>query len=79
MPHVGIPKDLTNALAKMDIQETEEAAQVKSKRCNEAGTHDPGHTVSTLGLCNGIFTDRSIFRLSLPKKEFRLGDPMTSA
>ena len=61
MPHVRIPKDLTNALAKMDIQETEETAQVKSKRCNEAGTHDPEPTVPILGLCNGIFTDRSIF------------------
>ena len=50
MPHVRIPKDLTNALAKMDIQETEETAQVKSKRCNEAGTHDPEPTVPILGL-----------------------------
>ena len=68
MPHVRIPKDLTNALAKMYIHETEETAQVKSKRCNEAGTHDPEPTVPILGLCNGIFTDRSIFRLSFPEK-----------
>ena len=68
MPHVRIPKDLTNALAKKDIQETEETAQVKSKRCNEAGTHDPEPTAPILGLCNGIFTDRSIVRLSFPEK-----------
>ena len=35
MPHVRIPKVLTNALAKKDLPETEETAQVKSKRCNE--------------------------------------------
>ena len=35
MPHVRIPKDLTNALAEKDIQETEETAQVESKKCNE--------------------------------------------
>ena len=35
MPHVRIPKDLTIALAKKDMKETEETAQVKSKRCNE--------------------------------------------
>ena len=35
MPHVRIPKDLTSALAEKDIQETEETAQVKSKRYNE--------------------------------------------
>ena len=68
MPHVRIPKDLTIALAKKDLQETEETAQVKSKRCNEAGTHDPEPTVPILGLCNGVFTDRSIFRLPSPKK-----------
>ena len=28
MPNVGIPKDLTNALAKKDMEETEETAQV---------------------------------------------------
>ena len=35
MPNVGIPKDLTNAPAKKDMEETEETAQVKSKRCKE--------------------------------------------
>ena len=35
MPHVRIPKDLTIAFAKKDMEETEETAQVKSKRCNE--------------------------------------------
>ena len=32
------------------------------------GTHDPEPTAPILGLCNGIFTDRSIFSLSFPEK-----------
>ena len=36
MPHVLIPKDLTIALVKKDMEETEETAQVISKRCNES-------------------------------------------
>ena len=35
MPHVRIPYDLTIALAEKDLEETEETAQVKSKRCNK--------------------------------------------
>ena len=48
----------------------------------QARTHDPEPTAPILGLCNGIFTDRSIFRLSFLEKkqrQFRFGDPMTSA
>ena len=33
-----------------------------------SGTHDPEPTAPILGLCNGIFTDRSIFRLSFLEK-----------
>ena len=32
------------------------------------GTHDPDPKAPIPGLCNGIFTDRSIFRLSFPEK-----------
>ena len=35
MPHVRIPKDLTIAVARMDLRETEETAQVKFKMSNE--------------------------------------------
>ena len=35
MPHVRIPKDLTNALAKKDMEEMEETAQVILQRCNK--------------------------------------------
>ena len=35
MPHASIPWDLTLALAIVDIKETEETAQVKSKTSNE--------------------------------------------
>ena len=44
MPNVGIPKDLTNALAKKDMEETEETAQVKSKRCNKGFIATDGYS-----------------------------------
>ena len=35
MPHVRITKDLTIAVARMDLKETEETAQEKFKMSNE--------------------------------------------
>ena len=49
--------------------------------CVPSGTHDQEPTTPILGLCHGIFTDRSIFRLPFPTKTkaVSVGDPMTSA
>ena len=40
----------------------------QSRELFKSGTHVPEPTAPILGLFNGIFTDRSIFRLSFPEK-----------
>ena len=67
----GIGPGKTVKLSKF-TRSNNETPILRLSRCVEdvvvARTHDPEPTAPILGICNDIFTDRSIFRLSFPEK-----------
>ena len=67
----GIGPGKTVKLSKF-TRSNNETPILRLSRCVEdvvvARTHDLEHTAPILGICNGVFTDRSIFRLSFPEK-----------